>query len=143
MGFSIAGAFAVIGVTLFIALDVFLAGMMPAVSDVNYGFHEMKDRAVFQKQTNISITSISTVANDSNYDLKINVSNEGSTTLKTIDFNILINGTNYLFNRSKQFLYPEKFVNFTVPSLSGTGNRILKIITPVGVSDYENYTISV
>ena len=142
MGFSFVGAFAILGVTLMIAFEIFTGSLLPAVSNVNYSLKHMKDRTDDISHTNITIDSIITTANVSNYDLNISVKNVGSITLKAVDFNILVNGSSKTFSFSDSYLYPENTIYFNVFNLPGEGNRKLKIISPNGVSDYIEYTIS-
>jgi archaellum component FlaF (FlaF/FlaG flagellin family) len=139
MGFSLVGAAAVIGVSLLIAVEIFTGGVLPAVSDVNYSFKDMKDRAVDKIQADINITNTSTIAGVKIYHLNATVENTGSITLNTSDFVLLINGTSRSFTCSHSYLYPENIAYFNVSILTGTGTKRLKVIAPNGVSDYEDY----
>ena len=142
MGFSISAAAAIIGVAILISFELIVADVIPTVTDTYDAYDEMRDRAIDQIQTDINITSISTPANDSNYDLNVTVENTGSITLETENFNILINGTSHSFTCSKTYLHPEKQVYFKVTNLAGVGSRRLKIVADNGISDYYTYTIT-
>jgi archaellum component FlaF (FlaF/FlaG flagellin family) len=142
MGFSLVAATAIVGVAVLISLELIVGTTIPTITDVHDSYDEMRDRSIEQLQTGVNITSVSTPANDSNYDLNITIENTGSITLKTQYFNILINGTKYNYECDKEYLYPTKQVYFNVRSLEGNGNRILKIITNNGISKYYEYTIS-
>jgi len=140
MGFSLAGAFAIIGVSILMVFEILTGNLLPAITDYNDSYDDMKDRIIDQVQTDISITSVSTSINGSNYDLNITVENTGGTTLKTNDFNVLINGTSNSFTCSNSYLYIDSSVYFNVTNLPGSGDRRLKVVTNNGVSDYETYT---
>ncbi len=141
MGFSIAGAFAVICISLFIAIEIFSSNLFPMVSDVTFSYHDMKDRAVDEIQTNINITNVTITYGAGTYDLNISVENTGSIAINTSDFTILINGTSQQFNCTNSYAYPEKVVYFTLNSLVGTGTKKLKAITENGISDYYEYIV--
>lgn len=142
MGFSLVAAAAIIGVSTIIVIGIIVESLLPTMTEVNDSYDDMKDRAINQIQTDINITSVTTPANGSNYDLNFSVENTGSTALETSYFNILINGTDYQFTCTGSYLYPENELYFNVTNLSGTGNRILKVITENGISDYYEYTIA-
>ena len=93
MGFSVAAAAVIIGVSIFMAIELILGSTIPAITDTYNSYEDMKNRIIDQVQTNINITDISTSANGSNYDHNITVKNTGSVDLETKDFDILINGT--------------------------------------------------
>jgi len=141
MGFSLVAAAAIIGVSTLIVIGTIVENLLPAMTEVNDSYDELKDRAIDQIQTDINITSVTTPSNGSNYDLNFSVENTGSVVLETSYFNILINGTDQQFTCTKLYLYPESEVYFNVTNLSGTGARILKVITDNGISDYYEYTI--
>ncbi len=141
MGFSLAAAAAIIGVSTLIVIGTAVENILPAMTDTNDAYNDMKDRAIGQVQTDINITSVITPSNGSNYDLNFTVDNTGSVILETSYFNILINGTAQQFTCTGSYLYPENEVYFNVTNLPGTGTRILKVITDNGISDYYEYTI--
>lgn len=142
MGFSLVAATAIVGVAVLISLELIIGTTIPTITNVHDSYDEMKDRSIGQLQTNINIASVSTPANDSNYDLNITIENTGSITLKTQYFDILVNGTKYNYECNKDYLYPTKQIYFNVRNLEGTGNRILKVVTNNGISKYYEYTIS-
>lgn len=142
MGFSLVAATAIIGVAVLISLELIVGTTIPTITDVHDSYDEMRNRSIEQLQTDINITSASTPANASNYDLNITIENIGSITLKTQYFDILVNGTKYEYECYKDYLYPTKQVYFNVRNLEGNGNRILKVVTSNGISKYYEYTIS-
>lgn len=141
MGFSLVAAAAIIGVSILMAIEIIVGTTVPTLTDVHDSFDGMRDRAIDQVQTAINITDVTSEANGSNYDINVTVENTGSTTLKTIYFNILVNGTDKEFTCSKSYLHPENEVYFNVSSLQGTGDRRLKVVTDNGISDYYDFTL--
>ena len=141
MGFSLVAAFAVIGVSIFIAIEILTGSLLPAITDVDESYEDMVDRSVDMVQTDVNISNVTIYINGPNYDHNISVNNTGSVTLNTSDFTILINGISQQFICSAPYLYPEKGVTFNVTNLPGDGNKRLKVITSNGISDYYEYVI--
>jgi len=141
VGFSLVAAFAVIGVSILIAIEIFIGGLLPAITDIDDSYDDMVDRTVDRVQTDINITGVSVSVNGSNYDHNITLENTGSVTLNTDDFTILINGTFQQFSCSDTYLYPEKETYFNIFNLPGSGIKRLKVITDNGISDYYEYNI--
>ena len=141
MGFSLIGATAIIGASMLIALTVLTGGIIPTMTEFRDSYSNMKDRAINRVQTDIDIISDSTSPNASNYDLNFTVNNTGSTTLKTSDFIVLINGTNQPFSCSESYIYPKNTAYFYVYDLNGTGTKKLKVVTDNGISDYYKYIV--
>jgi len=141
MGFSLVAAFAVIGVSIFIAIEILTGSLLPAITDVDESYDELVDRSIEKIQTDINITSVSIAGYGLNYNHSITLKNTGSITLNTSDFTILINGVIQQFSCSDPYLYPEKQTYLNVSNLPGDGNKRLKVITPNGISDYHEYII--
>jgi len=141
MGFSLVAAFAVIGVSIFIAIEILTGSLLPAITDTDESYDDMVDRSVEMVQTDINISSVSIYVNGLNYDHNISVINTGSITLNTSDFTVLINGVTQQFICTDSYLHPEKLTYLNVSNLPGDGNKRLKVITPNGISDYYEYTI--
>jgi archaellum component FlaF (FlaF/FlaG flagellin family) len=137
MGFSLIAATAIIGASMLVALTVLTGGILPTITEFRDSFSNMKDRAINRVQTDIDITSASTSPNASNY----TVNNTGSTTIKTSDFTVLVNGTSQSFSYSKTYISPENTAYFYVYNLNGTGTKKLKVITDNGISDYYEYIV--
>lgn len=141
MGFSLAAAAAIIGVSILMAIEIIVGTTIPTINNVHDSFDDMRDRTIDQVQTDINITDVAYETNGSNYDINITVGNTGSTTLETAYFNILVNGTDKEFTCSKSYLHPENEVYFNVSNLQGTGPRRLKVVTDNGISDYYEFTL--
>lgn len=141
MGFSLAGAAAIIGVSILMGIEIIVSTTIPTLTGVHNAFDDMRNRAITQVQTDINIIDVTSVVNGSNYDINITVENTGSVTLETIFFDILINGTKNDFTCSKSYILPENKVYFNVSSLSGFGIRRLKVVTNNGISDYYEFIL--
>jgi flagellar protein FlaF len=141
MGFSLVAAAAIIGVSIVMAIEIIVGTTIPTITDVNDSLDDMRDRAIYQVQTDINITAVTSEVNGSNYDINITIENTGSVTLETSYFNILVNGTENKFSCSSSYLHPENEVFFNVSSLQGTGPRKLKVVTDNGISDYYDFTL--
>jgi len=70
--------------------------------------------------------------------LRIKIKNTGSTTIKTLDSTILINGTDKSFIQIQPCLYPLKETNIFV-NVSVAGSKRNKFITGNGITYYEGY----
>ncbi len=140
MGFSVIAAAAILGLTLFMAVEIITSDLLPTIEDMNKSYGEMKDRYQNQLQSDINITMVSRSANGSNYDYNISVKNTGSATLFTKDFQILINGSEHQFSCSGENLYPENTVFFQIMNVVGAASQRVKVITNNGIADYYTYT---
>ena len=141
MGFSLVGAAAIIGVTILMSIEIIVSTGVPTITNVDDAFDEMRNRAIDQVQTDINITSATSIVNGTGYDINISIENTGSITLKTAFFDILINGIKNDFSCSKSYIYPENTVYFNVTSLTGSGARKLKVVTNNGISDYYEFSL--
>ena len=141
MGFSLTAAAAIIGVAIVISIELIVSTTIPTITEVHDSYDQMRDRSIEKIQTDINITSLTTVANLSNYDLDFTVKNTGSITLETDYFTVLIDGNQSSFTCSTTYLYPEKTADFTLLNLPGSGTARLKVVTDNGISDYYEYAV--
>jgi len=141
MGFSVIAAAAILGLTLFMAVEIITSDLLPTIEDMNKSYDDLKDRQQNQLHSDINITTTLRSANGSNFDYNISVKNTGSATLFTKDFQILINGTAYQFTCSRENLYPENIVYFSIMNVPGAGSQRVKVITNNGIADYYTYLI--
>ncbi len=139
MGFSLVAATAIVGVAVLISLELIVGTTIPTITEVHNSFDEMKDRAIDQIQTSINISDHRTKPNASLHDINIEITNEGSTTLKLADFTVLINGTLKSFTSTTSYLYPKNSAEIVVLALTN-GNNKVKVVTGNGISDYYEYT---
>jgi archaellum component FlaF (FlaF/FlaG flagellin family) len=91
MGFSLIGAAVVLGLTLFMAVEIITGDLLPTIESINDSYDDMNERFQEQVHTNINITAVSRSANGSTYTYNISVKNIGSITLNAEGFMILIN----------------------------------------------------
>ncbi len=117
MGFSLVAAFAVIGVSLFIAIEILTGSLLPAITDVDESYDELVDRSIEMVQTDINITSVFISGYGLNYNHSITLKNTGSITLNTSDFTILINGVTQQFSCPDSYIYPEMRVSLPMTAL--------------------------
>lgn len=136
MGFSMIAATAVLGLTLFMAVEIITSNLLPTLEDMNTSYADMKERMQNQLLSAINITTVIRSANASNYDYNISVKNTGSATLFTQDFIVLINGSGYQFTCSHETFYPENTAYFQVMNVAGGGPQRVKVITNNGIADY-------
>jgi archaellum component FlaF (FlaF/FlaG flagellin family) len=136
MGFSMIAATAVLGLTLFMAVEIITSDLLPTLEDMNTSYVDMKERMQNQLQSAINITTVVRSANASTFDYNISVKNTGSTTLFTKDFIVLINGSGHQFTCSHETLYPENTAFFQVMNITGGGSQRVKVITNNGIADH-------
>ena len=139
MGFSLVAAFAVIGVSIFIAIEILTGSMLPAITETDESYNDLVDRSIEMVQTDINISNV-TISGSSPYNHNISVKNTGSTILNTSDFTILINGVTQQFICPNSYLYPEKNTYFNITNLPGAGNIRLKVIFRWGLWDADDET---
>jgi len=141
MGFSLVAAFAIIGVAIFISIEILTGSMLPAITDIDNSYDDFVKRSVEMVQTDINIIDVEFSENGENYDHNITVNNTGSIVLNTSHFSIIINGELQQFSCTDSYLYPEGETYFNVTNLPGTGNKRLKMTTENGISDYFEYIV--
>lgn len=141
MGFSLTAAFAIIGVSIFISIEILTGSLIPTFTNINDSYGDFVERSVEMVQTDINIITVEFSPNGENYDHSIIINNTGSITLNTSHFSIIINGETQIFTCDDSYLYPEKETYFNITDLPGSGNKRLKIITENGISDYYEYIV--
>jgi flagellar protein FlaG len=141
MGFSLIAAAALLGLSLFMAVEIITSDLLPTIEGINDSYDDMNDRFQEQLHTDINITTVSRSLNGSNYDYNVSVKNTGSETLDSDVFIILINGSEYEFTFSQAYLYPENTVYFRIANVVGTEAKRIKVITNNGIADYYTYMV--
>jgi len=139
MGFSLIASAAILGVTLFMAVEIITSDLLPTIEGVNDSYKEMKNRLTDQIQTDINITDVIQRVNESGYDYNISVQNTGSVTLNTKEFIILINGSERQTFCASRYLYPENVAIFQVFNVTSANPTRIKVVTNNGVADYYEY----
>jgi archaellum component FlaG (FlaF/FlaG flagellin family) len=145
MGLSVVSATLIIGVSIFVAIQLIAGNFLPTLTDINTSYRDIKNREGDIVQTGINILAITTspnISNPGNYDYNLSVENTGSITLPIGTFTTLINGTQQEFNCSDLYLYPIQESNFLVNNFTGAGEKRVKVVTYNGVSDYYEFSIS-
>ena len=140
MGFSTSAAFAIIGICIFVCIDILSGSFLPSLSDLNASYRSLERRVVEKINTQIDIINISKTSGLP-YNISISVKNTGSTNLDVGDFTVMVNGIIVNYSYDKEFLYPCDIVNISVNNLTYSGTNRVKVVTGNGVSDYETYTV--
>jgi archaellum component FlaF (FlaF/FlaG flagellin family) len=141
MGYSVVAGAGIIGMAIFISLEIFAGGIFPSFSDYENAYTLMTDRKIEQINSNITIVDVTVTAYDDNYNHSIIIENTGSITLPTNVFTIMLNGIVQTFNSSDVYIYPEKISYFNLSDIPGDGNQKLKVVSGKGINDYYEYII--
>ena len=141
MGFSLSAAFAIIGVSLFVAIEIFSSQFFPLINDYEDSNTEFIYRNKNIIETSINITKVNYTSNLTNYDFNITIENTGNTVLNANEINILINGNFEEFQYLDNYILPLIQSNFIIYNLNYSGNVRIKVITGNGVEDYKNIII--
>jgi len=141
MGFSISAAAAVIGVSLLMIVEISLGTIIPLYVDIQESYDQMKDRAVDELQTSVTIANVNTTVNASGYDLNVTIRNSGSTVIDTRYVHVLIDGASVSFSCSSTYIHPENTNYILVHGLTGSGEKKVKVITQNGISCYDSYIV--
>jgi len=141
MGFSLIGAAALLGLSLFMAVEIITSDLLPTIEDINDSYDDMNERFQEQFHTNINITMVYRTANGSTYDYNISVKNIGSVTLDSKNFLILTNGYTFNFTCSQSYIYPQNTVYFHIYNVTGVESKRIKAVTNNGIADYYVYTV--
>jgi len=139
VGFSTSAAFAILGVCIFVCLDILSSSFLPSLSELNTSYKYMEKRMVEKLNTDIDVIDI-TKTSGTTYNISIKVKNTGSTELDVSDFTVIVNGTIESYSTDKEYLYPLDIVNITVTNLTYTGTIRVKVVTGNGIGDYGTYT---
>ncbi len=143
MGFSVAAAFLIIMLALFLSIGLLGKVILDNAKNV-YLLNENKIKIY---NTNFKISSVNTtplLTTPPTYDMDVVICNTGSTTLSSAKFTFLVDGkvvTPSYYNNS--YLYPLKCVRFNFTNLPGAPNsfHVLKVVSENGVARYATYTV--
>jgi len=139
VGFSTSAAFAILGVCIFVCLDILSSSFLPSLSELNTSYKYMEKRMVERLNTDIDVINISKTSGTT-YNISIKVKNTGNAELDVSDFTVIVNGTIESYSADKEYLYPLDIVNITVTNLTYTGTIRVKVVTGNGIGDYGTYT---
>jgi archaellum component FlaF (FlaF/FlaG flagellin family) len=141
MGFSLIGAAALLGLSLFMAVEIITSDLLPTIEGINDSYDDMNERFQEQTHTDINITMVYRFPNVSAYDYNISVKNIGSITLDSKNFLILINGYTLNFTSTQRYIYPESTVYFHIYNVTGAESKRIKVVTNNGIADYYVYSV--
>ncbi|MBS3778397.1 MAG: hypothetical protein KGY50_03785 [Candidatus Thermoplasmatota archaeon] len=141
MGFSISATSAIIGIAIIMVIEISVGTIIPVITDLDSSYDEMRQRAVNELQTNIEIQNITVQTNGSLHDLSIQIKNTGSTVIKSLYVDVLVDGSLSSFTCADEYWFPENTYTVSVNGLSGSGSKKVKIITNNGISEYHTYSV--
>jgi len=141
MGFSLSAAFAILGISILISIEIFSANIFPAIDNYDNSNSDMIIRYTNKLETGINITDVNVTANLTNYDYNITIKNTGNIVLDTSKIDILINGYYEEFQCMDRYILPLIQSNFIFRNLDYSGNIRFKVITGNGIEDYMNIMV--
>lgn len=143
MGFSVAATAAIIGVSILMIIEISMGNVIPMYSDIQESYKDLKDRAINELQTMVTIQNVNVSDNVTLYDLNITVKNSGSTVFDVEYMNVLIEGVPTSFSSSSSYIFPESTSYLNLYGLSGSGVKKVKLILKNGISCYESYNCTI
>jgi archaellum component FlaF (FlaF/FlaG flagellin family) len=141
MGFSLTAAFAIISVSLFVAIEIFSSQFLPMIDDFENSNSELMERYSNRIETNMNLTEVNVTSNLTNYDYNITINNTGDIVLNTNEINILVNGNFEEFQCNDDYILPLTQSNLILSNLSYSGIVRIKAITGNGIEEYKEITI--
>ena len=141
MGFSLSAAFAIIGMSIFVAIEIFSTQFSPVIYDYENSNSELIERYIKRIETNINITQVNITSNLTNYDFNITIKNTGANVLKTNEINVLINGNLESFQCNDKYIIPIVETNLILKNLNYNGIVRIKIITGNGIEEYKEINL--
>lgn len=141
MGFSLSAAFAIISISIFVAIEIFSTQFLPVIDDFENSNSGLIERYNNRLETNINITEVNVTSNLTNYDFNITIKNTGKTVLNTNEINIFINGNFEEFQYYDNYILPLVQSNLILKNLNYTGIVRIKAITGNGIEEYKNIIV--
>ncbi len=145
MGFSVTAAFALLMIACLVAFGAVMAVLDANIKAINAAEKQQTKLKVEKANTDFRIVSRNaTNTTISTYTLQVIVYNDGSTTLKSSDFSVLVDGVLENFTYNVSYLFPLKSLLITVDDLPGTvgSTHRLEIVSGNGVAKFAEYTVS-
>ena len=145
MGFSVTAAFALLMIACLVAFGAVMTVLDANIKAINAAEKQQTKLKVEKANTDFRIVSINaTNTTVSTYTLQVIVYNDGSTTLKSSDFSVLVDGVLENFTYNVSYLFPLKSLLITVDDLPGTvgSTHRLEIVSGNGVAKFAEYTVS-
>ncbi len=146
MGFSVTAAFALMMIACLVAFGAIVTVLNTNMRAINAAEKQQTELKVEKANTDFKITSVNaTNTTISTYDLTVVLYNDGSTTLKSNDFSVLIDGVlqqNVTYNVT--YFYPLSYMKFTIDGLQGTvgSTHRLEVVSGNGIAKFAEYTVS-
>jgi len=146
MGFSVTAAFALMMIACLIAFGAIVTVLNTNIRAINTAEKQQTELKIEKANTDFKITSVNaTNTTISTYDLTVVLYNDGSTTLKSCDFSVLVDGVlqqNVTYNVT--YFYPLSYMKFTVYGLQGTvgSTHRLEVVSGNGIAKFAEYTVS-
>ncbi len=146
MGFSVTAAFALMMIACLVAFGAIVTVLNTNIRAINAAEKQQTELKVEKANTDFKITSVNaTNTTISTYDLTVVLYNDGSTTLKSKDFSVLIDGVlqqNVTYNVT--YFYPLSYMKFTIDGLQGTvgSTHRLEVVSGNGIAKFAEYTVS-
>ncbi len=146
MGFSVTAAFALMMIACLVAFGAIVTVLNTNIRAINAAEKQQTELKVEKANTDFKITSVNaTNTTISTYDLTVVLYNDGSTTLKSNDFSVLIDGVlqqNVTYNVT--YFYPLSYMKFTIDGLQGTvgSTHRLEVVSGNGIAKFAEYTVS-
>jgi len=146
MGFSVTAAFALMMIACLVAFGAIVTVLNTSIRAINTAEKQQTELKIEKANTDFKITSVNaTNTTISTYDLTVVLYNDGSTTLKSDDFSVLIDGIlqqNVTYNVT--YFYPLSYMRFTIDGLQGTvgSTHRLEVVSGNGIAKFAEYTVS-
>ena len=146
MGFSVTAAFALMMIACLVAFGAIVTVLNTNIRAINAAEKQQTELKVEKANTDFKITSVNaTNTTISTYDLTVVLYNDGSTTLKSNDFSVLIDGVlqqNVTYNVT--YFYPLSYMKFTIDGLQGTvgSTHRLEVVSGNGIAKFAEYTVT-
>jgi flagellar protein FlaF len=139
MGFSTSAAAAVIFVGALVSLGILYPATAGSVEQVNDALGERENRLLDQRNTDVAVDGVT--YNDTTDELRINVTNTGTTTLTANETDVLLDGTLQTANVTREvegvagrtLWAPGEQLTITVGNVTATPGRV-KVVTEYGVA---------
>ncbi len=146
MGFSVTAAFALMMIAYLVAFGAVVAVLNSNFKAVNVAEKQQLKLKVEKENTDFRIVSINaTNTTLTTYSLKVVLYNDGSVTLNSSSFSVLVDGVlqqNVSYNVS--YFFPLEYMQFTIDSLPGTvgSTHRLEVVSGNGIARFAEYTVS-
>jgi archaellum component FlaF (FlaF/FlaG flagellin family) len=146
MGFSVTAAFALMMIACLVAFGAVVTVLNTNLRAINVAENEQTNLKIEKSNTDFRIVSVNaTNTTVSTYSLIVVLYNDGSTTLRSDKFSVLVDGVlqqNVTYNVT--YFYPLSYMEFTIDGLQGTvgSTHRLEVVSGNGIAKFAEYTVS-